>query len=92
MEADPPRATEQRSKALGQASQRGWPPLFGVCGLDWRWLVQRLLYFYLSNVALDMPFLSDAPWVYPFARAAAKVFADLLPLFVVARIAKGLIS
>lgn len=76
---------------MSQASQRRWPPSSGVSGLHRRRLVQRLLYFYLSSVALDIPFLSNVSYVRPFAYTADDVFADLFPLFVVARTAKGLV-
>ena len=56
-----------------------------------RRLVQQLLCFHSSSVALDIQFLSNVFYVRPFAYAADDVFADLFPLFVVTRTAKGLV-
>ena len=77
---------------MSQASQRRWPPSSGVSGLQRRRLVQQLLCFHSSSVALDIQFLSNVFYVRPFAYAADDVFADLFPLFVVTRTAKGLVS
>jgi hypothetical protein len=38
----------------------------------------------MSNIALDIAFLSNVSYVHPFAYAADDVFADLFSLFVVA--------
>ena len=56
-----------------------------------RRLVQQLLCFHSSSVALDIQFLSNVFYVRPFTYGADDVFADLFPLFVVARTAKGLV-